>query len=180
MKFYKKFYLINFFIFFFSSLAVSDTKVAYVNLDLILSESKPGKLLFSQLKEIEENMIKKFKNDEINLKEEEKKLISTKNIISNEEYKKNVINFKKKVDNYKKIKNSDIENLKKKRNKEILRFFNLINPIIEKIMDENSLAILFEKKNIFIAKSNYDITKIVIDNINKNITEFKILEWLIN
>jgi len=53
---------------------------------------------------------------------------------------------------------------------------NLINPIIEKIMDENSLEILFEKKNIFIAKSNYDITKIVIDNINKNITEFKILE----
>ena len=176
MKFYKKFYLINFFIFFFSSLAAGDTKVAYVNLDLILSESKPGKLLFSQLKEIEENMIKKFKNDEINLKEQEKKLISTKNIISNEEYKKNVINFKKKVDNYKKIKNADIENLKKKRNKEILRFFNLINPIIEKIMDENSLAILFEKKNIFIAKSNYDITKIVIDNINKNITEFKILE----
>ena len=61
MKFYKKFYLINFFIFFFSSLAVSDTKVAYVNLDLILSESKPGKLLFSQLKEIEKNIIKKFK-----------------------------------------------------------------------------------------------------------------------
>ena len=176
MKFYKKFYLINFFIFFFSSLAAGDTKIAYVNLDLILSESKPGKLLFSQLKEIEENMIKKFKNDEINLQEQEKKLISTKNIISNEEYKKNVINFKKKVDNYKKIKNADIENLKKKRNKEILRFFNLINPIIEKIMDENSLAILFEKKNIFIAKSNYDITKIVIDNINKNITEFKILE----
>ena len=176
MKFYKKFYLINFFIFFFSSLAAGDTKVAYVNLDLILSESKPGKLLFSQLKEIEENMIKKFKNDEINLREEEKKLISTKNIISNEEYKKNVINFKKKVDNYKKIKNSDIENLKKKRNKEILRFFDLINPIIEKIMDENSLAILFEKKNIFIAKSNYDITKIVIDNIDKNIIEFKIQE----
>ena len=88
MKFYKKFYLINFFIFFFSSLAAGDTKIAYVNLDLILSESKPGKLLFSQLKEIEENMIKKFKNDEINLQEQEKKLISTKNIISNEEYKK--------------------------------------------------------------------------------------------
>ena len=43
-------------------------------------------------------------------------------------------------------------------------------------MNENSIDILFEKKNIFIAKSNYDITKIVIDNINKNITEFKILE----
>jgi len=179
MKLYKNFYLIIFFLF-FSSLAFGDTKIAFVDLDLVLSESKPGKLLFSQLKEIEENKIKQSKNDEIKLKEEKKKLISTKKIISNEEYQKNISNFKKKVDNYRKKKNSDIENLKKKRNKEILRLLNLINPIIEKIMDENSLEILFEKKNIFIAKSNYDITKIVIDNINKNITEFKILEWLIN
>ena len=175
MKLYKNFYLIIFFLF-FSSLAFGDTKIAFVDLDLVLSESKPGKLLFSQLKEIEENKIKQSKNDEIKLKEEKKKLISTKKIISNEEYQKNISNFKKKVDNYRKKKNSDIENLKKKRNKEILRLLNLINPIIEKIMDENSLEILFEKKNIFIAKSNYDITKIVIDNINKNITEFKILE----
>jgi len=179
MKLYKNFYLIIFFLF-FSSLAFGDTKIAFVDLDLVLSESKPGKLLFSQLKEIEENKIKQSKNDEIKLKEEKKKLISTKKIISNEKYQKNISNFKKKINNYKKKKNSDIENLKKKRNKEILRLLNLINPIIEKIMDENSLEILFEKKNIFIAKSNYDITKIVIDNINKNITEFKILEWLIN
>ena len=43
MKLYKKFYLINFFIFFFSSIASADIKIAYVDLDLILSESKPGK-----------------------------------------------------------------------------------------------------------------------------------------
>ena len=96
MKLYKKFYLINFFIFFFSSIASGDTKIAYVDLDLILSESKPGKLLFSQLNEIKENKIKQFKNNEKNLKEEEKKLISTKNIVTSEEYNKNVSNFKKK------------------------------------------------------------------------------------
>ena len=174
MKLYKKFYLINFFIFFFSSIASADIKIAYVDLDLILSESKPGKLLFSQLNEIKENKIKQFKNDETNLKEEEKKLISTKSIVTSEEYNKNVRNFKKKVDNYRKIKKSEIESLNIQRNNEILRLMNLINPIIEKIMNENSLEILFEKKDIFIAKSNYDITKIIIDNINKNITEFKI------
>jgi len=104
MKLYKNFYLIIFFLF-FSSLAFGDTKIAFVDLDLVLSESKPGKLLFSQLKEIEENKIKQSKNDEIKLKEEKKKLISTKKIISNEEYQKNISNFKKKVDNYRKKKN---------------------------------------------------------------------------
>ncbi len=173
---FKKFYLINLCIFFFSTFAFANNKAAYIDLDLILSESKPSKFLFSQLKEIEENKLKQLKKDEINLKEEEKQLISTKNIISKEEYNKNVSNFKKKVDNYRNIKNSDIENLKKIRNREILRFLKLINPIIEKIMEENSIEILFEKKNIFIAKSNYDITQTVIEHINKNVNEFKIQE----
>jgi Skp family chaperone for outer membrane proteins len=43
-------------------------------------------------------------------------------------------------------------------------------------MDDNSIDILLEKKNIFIAKSNYDITQVVIDSINKNIKEFKVSE----
>ena len=43
-------------------------------------------------------------------------------------------------------------------------------------MTDNAIEVLFEKKNIFIAKSNYDITQIVIEDINKNIKEFKIQE----
>ena len=41
-------------------------------------------------------------------------------------------------------------------------------------MEKNSIAILIEKKNIFIAKSNYDITEIVIEEINKDIKDFLI------
>jgi|TARA_B110000037_G_C17124702_1_gene507526 outer membrane protein len=176
MQKFKKFYFINICVFFFSTFVFADNKTAYINVDLILSESKPSKLLFSQLKEIEDKKLKKLKNYEINLKEEEKKILSTKNIISEDEYNKSVNNFKKKVNNFKDIKKKDIENLKKIRNREIIRFFKLINPIIEKIMEENSIEILFEKKNIFIAKSNYDITQIVIEDINKNIKEFNLQE----
>ena len=173
---FKKTYIIFICLFFFSTLSHADNKIAYIDIDLILSQSNPSKSLFTQLKKIEEKNFKKLKNDEINLKDEENKILSSKNIISNEEYKKNVNNFKKKVNNYNQIKDQNIENLKKIRNKEILRFFDLIKPIIEKIMDDNSIDILFEKKNIFIAKSNYDITQIVIDSINKNIKEFKVSE----
>ena len=173
---FKKTYIIFICLFFFSTLSLADNKIAYIDIDLILSQSNPSKSLFTQLKKVEENNFKQLKNDEINLKDEENKILSSKNIVSNEEYKKNVNNFKKKVNNYNQIKDQNIENLKKIRNKEILRFFDLIKPIIEKIMDDNSIDILFEKKNIFIAKSNFDITQIVIDSINENIKEFKVLE----
>ncbi len=176
MQKFAKFCFISFSIIFISTYSFANNKTAYIDVDLILSESNPSKFLFLQLKDIEEQKLKKLKSDELKLKEEEKKILSSKNIISNEEYVKIVNNFKKKVDNFKNTKNKDIENLKKIRNAEIIRFFKLVNPIIEKIMEENSIEILFEKKNIFIAKSNYDITQIVIENINKNIKNFKIQE----
>jgi outer membrane protein len=161
-------------LFFFSSNLYAENKVAYINIDLILSKSNPSKSLFSQLELIEQKQIEKIKNNEIKLKEEEKKIFATKNIISKDEFNKNVDTFQKKVDSHRKSKEKNIQNFNKKRNKEILRFFKLINPIIEKVMKKNSIAILLEKKNIFIAKSNYDITAIVIEEINKDIKDFLI------
>ena len=55
-----------------------------------------------------------------------------------------------------------------------MRFLKMTNPLIESIMNKNSIDILIEKKNVFIAKSNTDITNIVIEDINKNIRNFKI------
>ena len=161
-------------LFFFSSNLYAENKVAYINIDLILSKSNPSKSLFSQLELIEQKQIEKIKNNEIKLKEEEKKIFSTKNINSKDEFNKNVDTFQKKVETHRKSKEINIQNFNKKRNKEILRFFKLINPIIEKVMEKNSIAILLEKKNIFIAKSNYDITAIVIEEINKDIKDFLI------
>ena len=171
---FKKFYLISISFIFFSSLSFANNKIAYIDIDLILSKSEPSKLLFSQLKKIEKKKNKQIKQEEKNLKDEENKILSKKNIISNDEYNKSVNNFKNKVEKFRTTKKKDMLNLKDKRKNEVLRFFKLINPIIERVMEENSIEILLEKKNIFIAKSNYDITKTVIEKINNNIKEFLI------
>lgn len=44
-----------------------------------------------------------------------------------------------------------------------------MSPIIEKYMSSNSINIIMDKKNIFIATSKYDITDKIIDLLNKNI-----------
>ena len=132
------------------------------------------KKLFLQLKDKENKVIEQIKKNEENLKIEESKILSSKNIISRDEYNKNVSDFKNKVNEYKRIKNETIQKLNKQRQNEIMRFLKLINPIIEKIMTDKSIEILIEKKNIFIAKSNYDITQFVINDINNNIKNFLI------
>ena len=104
----------------------------------------------------------------------EKKILSKKNIVSDDELNKEMkelqINFKK-YNNNKKI---EIENLKKKRNENIINFINLINPIIEKYMTDSSIYMLIDKKNVFIANNDYDITKKLIELIDNQIKTIEI------
>ena len=153
---------------------LAENKVGYIDLDKILLNTESGKSLFKQLNNLENLKLENLENEEKKLKEEENKILSTKNILTQDEYIKRVNAFKKKIPAYQKKKKSIIDNLQKKRNTEVIRFLKMTNPLIESIMEKNSIDILIEKKNIFIAKSNTDITNLVIEDINKKIKNFKI------
>ena len=79
-----------------------------------------------------------------------------------------------KFQKYKEKKIKEIDDLKNKRNADIVNFLNLINPIIEKYMTENSIYMLIDKKNIFIASKEYDITNNLIELIDIQIKNIDI------
>jgi outer membrane protein len=162
-------------IFNFFSFSYAEEKVAYIDMDLILSQSNASISLFSQLKKIETTQLESLNKKEKILKDNENKILSSKNILSNEEYVKKVNIFKKDLTNYQSKKKEIIRSFNIKQNNEIMRFIKLISPLINEYMDKNSISILIEKKNIFIAKSNYDITKNILEIINNEVKEFKIL-----
>jgi len=147
----------------------AENKVAYVDLDFILSNTNVGKSLFENIQKFESSKIKELNNKEQILKDEENKILASKNIISKDELNKNINEFQIKLKKYKNFKQNEINLLKKKRNEDILNLLKSINPLIEKYMKENSISILIDKKNIFIADKNYDITKNLIDLINNNL-----------
>jgi len=158
----------------FTSFSYSENKVGYIDVDKILSNTISGKSLFEQFNVLKKTQLDQIENEGKKLKEEENKILSTKKIISQEEYMKKVNIFKEKILSFQKEKNNTIDNLNKKRNNEIIRFLKMVDPLIRLVMEENSIDILIEKKNIFIAKSNTDITDIVIEKTDKNIKSFKI------
>ena len=88
----------------------------------------------------------------------------------NKEMKALQIKFQK----YKKDKQKEIEDFKIKRNKNIINFLNLINPIIEKYMSDNSIYMLIDKKNVFIANKEYDITNNLIELIDNQIKNIEL------
>ena len=55
-----------------------------------------------------------------------------------------------------------------------MNFLNLINPIIEKYMNDNSIHILIDKKNVFIANNEYDITNNLIELIDNQIKTIEV------
>ena len=166
-----------FFLFFFlllSNNANSANKVSYIDIDYVLSNTIIGKFLLTKLKEDEKLIIIKFKDNDEKFKNDEKKILAKKNLISNDELNREMKSLRNKFNEYKKNKDLEIKNFKEKREINILNLMNLINPIIEKYMADNSIDILLDKKNVFIANKDYDITNFLIELIDNQIKTIEI------
>ena len=71
-----------------------------------------------------------------------------------------------------KIKALDQTNINKlkERNKEIKeKVFKKIGPIVSKYMEKNSIDIVFDTKNMFMGNSKSDITKEILEEIDKSL-----------
>ena len=147
----------------------ADEKTSYVDVDYILSNSLAGKSLLETLKKEEKLKIENFKVSDDNFKDKERKILAKKNLITNDEINKELNSLQIEFQSYRKNKMNEIKKFKAKRNRNILNFIKLINPIIENYMTENSISILLDKKNIFIASKDYDITKNLITLIDNKI-----------
>ena len=167
-----------FFILIFLSLSINflkaEDRVSYIDIDYVLTNTIAGKTLLNTLKEEEELKIKKFKLNDDNFKNEETKILAKKNLISKEEINKEIKLLQVRFQKYRKDKIKEVDKLKTKRNNNIINLLNLINPIIEKYMSDNSIYMLIDKKNVFIASKDYDITNDLIELINNQIKNIEI------
>jgi len=174
MKLIKKIFFLTVIILLSINNLKAEDKVAYLDIDFILTNTIAGKLLLENLKKQEDIKINKFKIDDEKFRNNEKKILAKKNLVSVEEIKKEMNELQIEYQKYNNDKKREIDSLKKKRNTNIMNFINLINPIIEKYMTVNSIYILMDKKNIFIAKNDYDITQKLIKLIDNQIKTFEI------
>ena len=148
MSLLKNFFYILIFFLLSTNLLKAEDKVSYIDIDYVLTNTLAGKKLLNTLKKEEELKIDKFKTNDNKFKDEENKILAKRNLISKEEINKELKLLQVKFQKYRKEKSKEIDELKVKRNKNIINFLNLINPIIEKYMADNSIYILLDKKEI--------------------------------
>ena len=160
---------INFFflIFFFNfNTSYSSEKIAFIDLDFVLKNSNIGKSILEDIEKLNNKNINELKKKESELKKNEEEILPKKNILSEEEYKKEVDLLKAKIQKYKLLKDEMVSNFQKKKQISLKKFFDQITPIIQNYMDENSINILLDRKNVFIGKTDSDITNSIIEKIN--------------
>ena len=169
MNLIKKFFFFLFFLVLTTNILKAENRVSYLDIDFIITNTLAGKKLLASLKKEEELKVNKFKLNDENFKNKEIKILAKKNLISDQEINKELELLQIEFQKYRKEKIKEANGLKDKRNKNIMNFLNLINPIIEKYMNDNSIHILLDKKNVFIANKDYDITNNLIELINNQI-----------
>ena len=62
-----------------------------------------------------------------------------------------------------------IQNLNQFKKKELDNVFDQITPIIKTYMDENSIMIIMDSKNIFMGKTEIDLTDKLLNIINQKL-----------
>jgi len=164
-----KFFLIIFsFLLIFLKSNANDS-IAFIDLDFIAKNSLLGKSVSTQVKKK-----RAFLNDEISkhekqLKEKEKKIISQKNILDQDQFKIKIDELRNMIKEYQIIrekKNKQLSIFSQKANKQVL---NLISPILNEYSKKNSISIIFQKKNIVTGRSDLDITSDILKQLNDKI-----------
>ena len=161
------FFFIIFLFFFDISLSKANDKIAFIDLNYILSESNEGKKILDKL-EIDNNKnVNFFKSEETKLKQERENINKLKNILSQEEYNNKMNLFKTKVNNYNLKKQEMIKLFEDSKNSELKTFFSNLNEIMNNFMQENSINLILDKKNIVMANNKNDISDDILKIINK-------------
>ena len=169
MKFLNKFFFI--FIFFFFNIAQvnSSEPIAYIDMDFIIKNSEIGKKTLNAINIRNNKNINELKEKEKILKDLESKIISKKNIISKENFDKEVLLFQEKAKKFKDDQLKMVENFNIYKKKELDGILSKISPIINAYMEKKSVKILLDSKNILIGRSNLNLTNEVIKEINEKI-----------
>ena len=161
--------LIIFISFIFTNSSISNENIAFVNIDYLIKNSNIGKKLLNDLNNKDKENFDNLKKKNKILEELESSIKKKKNVITEEAYNKKVIDFKKKFQEFTNEKNQIIKEFNDFKKKKLENIFKQISPIINEYMEENSVNILFDSKNIFMGTKESNLTEDILKKINKEL-----------
>jgi len=168
MKYFVKLFVITSMLFVYTNVS-AEQKIVYMDLNLILNNSKAGKEAQDFLKNSFNTNQKKFTNTEKALKKEENDLLGKKDVVEAEAYKAKVNDLRKKVMEYQSKRRETLEKISKLRTESREKLVKKIDPIVSTYIKENNISFVLNKKVVLGAQTGLDITEIIINKLNKDL-----------
>ncbi len=145
--------------------------VKYIDLKFVINNSIIGKKIKKIILNEGENLKKEHQKLEKNLENKKNEILSKKNILNEDDFKKEVDNHQKNVADYQKKQKKDLNDLSKK-NLEMSRDFMIkVDKIIIEYAKLNSIDLLLKKEALIVSNSNLDITKNILIEVDKKINK---------
>ena len=144
-------------------------KIVFIDMDYILNQSIMGQNISQILEKEEKKATYELNKIEKNLKIEEKQIISKKNILTDDQFRKLIQDFQIKVNNFNSEKKKNVNLLNKKKINLTKDFIDQIDPIFIEFVKKNSISIILKKKDILIGDTNLDKTLEFLNLVNEKI-----------
>ena len=116
---------------------------------------------------------KKLEEKKNQIKKKEDEFKNKSNILSENERKKKINDIKSDIENYKILKNKLEKEFNAKKTEYINILLKEINTIMISHIEKNSIDIVVKKENLVTGKKELDITKTILDELNKKKISFK-------
>ena len=167
-----KFFLIMIFVCFFNTYSYSEN-ILFIDIDYIYFNSNAGKIINKKIESETKKISEELSNYKKKIQEDRNKLVSQKNILSQEEFQKKSIDLDKQIKEFNKIISNKNNQLLKYKNQTKIEFTKKLSKIVQEYASNNSIDMIITKDNILIGKKELDVTKNILNLFNKNI---KIIE----
>ena len=152
-----------------STYAYAEQKIVYIDMKIVLNQSKAGKEAQDFLQKSFKTNQKKFADLEDALKKEEKDLLAKKTILSKEDYQKKADGLRKKVIDYQSDRRSSLDKIAVQRANARKKLLEKIDPLLNAFLKENNISMVVDKKSIYGGSVDLDITKKIIEKLNKEL-----------
>ena len=171
-------YLVKFFVItaslFFITYSYADTKLAFIDMDKILNESKAGKAATLELNELNKKNLEILQKTGKKLKEDEAKLIAKRNLMETSEFEKQIKHLRENAKLYQLDRKNKLDEINNKYNLARSKILDEIKPILEKFSKDNNINIVVQKKYIIIGSTNLDITPHILKLLDEKISSIKL------
>jgi len=171
----KNFFIIFLLFFFiFSNTAHPEDKIAIINIEYLMENSIAGKSIKSKISKLNKDNKKYFKEKGSLLKKKEEDILKQKNVLSKEEFSKNVDLFKDEIQAFRKDKSIKINKLQNIKIKSINELLKQLSPLVAQFAKDNNISTVIDKKYTVVSKVESDITKKLLVILDKKIKKIDI------